>query len=81
MDANLRELLESILGNCQELKLNSSYETIPQWDSLAQVNITAGLEDMYSISLTIDEIAELKSVTSIIATLEKHGVVLKPESK
>ena len=52
------ELLQPILNTTAPLHLDDSRETIPAWDSLAQINIVAAIEDavgaeLHGLELTI----------------------------
>ncbi len=47
---------------------------IPTWDSLAHMMLIVRLEQDYAIQFSGDEIADLRSVGDIRATLEVHGV-------
>jgi acyl carrier protein len=47
---------------------------IPTWDSLAHMMLIVRLEQDYAIQFSGDEIADLRSVGDIRATLRAHGV-------
>ncbi len=47
---------------------------IPTWDSLAHMMLIVRLEQDYAIEFSGDEIADLRSVGDIRATLRVHGV-------
>lgn len=47
---------------------------IPTWDSLAHMMLIVRLEQDYAIQFSGDEIADLRSVGDIRATLQAHGV-------
>ncbi|MBN8759060.1 MAG: hypothetical protein BGO61_10975 [Thiobacillus sp. 65-69] len=46
---------------------------IPAWDSLAHMMLIVRLEETYQIQFSGDEIADLRSVGDIRATLQGHG--------
>lgn len=46
---------------------------IPTWDSLAHMMLIVRLEENYQIQFSGDEIADLRSVGDIRATLQAHG--------
>ncbi len=46
---------------------------IPTWDSLAHMMLIVRLEENYRIQFSGDEIADLRSVGDIRATLQAHG--------
>lgn len=47
---------------------------IPTWDSLSHMMLIVRLEQDYAIQFSGDEIADLRSVGDIRATLLRHGV-------
>ena len=44
---------------------DSSPATLPQWDSLAHLNLVLALEQQFGIKFTLDEIVEMQDVTMI----------------
>ena len=44
---------------------------IEEWDSLANMNLLMELESIYNIRFTIDEMAQLNSISNIIKTMSK----------
>ncbi len=51
----------------------TSPNSIERWDSLQHVALIATLERTFSISLSMDEMAEIKSVGDIERILIRHG--------
>lgn len=45
---------------------------IEDWDSFAQMQIVMGVEDMFGISFSTEEVTEFKNVGDIVKTIEKH---------
>jgi acyl carrier protein len=43
----------------------TSWETIPQWDSLSHINIVMCLEKSFDVSIGLDHIPNMKSFTRI----------------
>ena len=70
------ELLQPILNITTPLRLNDSRETIPAWDSLAQINIVAAIEDAVGAELSTAEVLSLKSVAKVIEVSRAHGLEL-----
>lgn len=52
----------------------SSPETIPNWDSLATVNLVAELEQAFGVQFDILEIVEFHSVAIVKSILMEKGV-------
>ena len=70
------ELLQPILNTNRSLQLTDSKETIPAWDSLAQINIVAAIEDAVGVELTTAEVLSLKSVDKVVEVAHVHGLEL-----
>jgi acyl carrier protein len=70
------ELLQPILNTTVPLQLSDSRETIPAWDSLAQINIISAIEDAVGEELSTAEVLSLKSVANVIEVSRAHGLEL-----
>jgi acyl carrier protein len=70
------ELLQPILNTTVPLRFNDSRETIPSWDSLAQINIVSAIEDAVGVELSTAEVLSLKSVAKVIEVGRAHGLEL-----
>ena len=70
------ELLHPILNTTRPLQLVDSKETIPAWDSLAQINIVAAIEDAVGAELSTAEVLSLKSVDKVVEVARAHGLEL-----
>jgi len=70
------ELLQPLLNTTAPLQLNDSNETIPTWDSLAQINIVAAIEDAVGVELSTAEVLSLKSVAKVVEVSRAHGLEL-----
>jgi len=51
-----------------------SYQSIPQWDSVAHMTLIAALEDEYEIMLDTDDIIDMSSFAKARQILAKYGV-------
>lgn len=51
-----------------------SYESIPQWDSVAHMALVVGLEDAFGVMLDTDEILAMNSVAKAREIIAKHEV-------
>lgn len=70
------ELLQPILNITRPLQLTDSKETIPTWDSLAQINIVAAIEEAVNAELSTAEVLSLKSVARVVEIGRAHGLNL-----
>ena len=68
------EFLHPILNIQTPLKAEDSPETIEQWDSLAQINIIASLEDLIGQELSTNEVVSLTSVKAVADVCKAHGI-------
>lgn len=53
---------------------DASPETVPDWDSVAQVKLILAVEEAFNVSLTTDEVAHLKTAGDFIRVLHAKGV-------
>ncbi len=51
-----------------------SYESIPEWDSVAHMSLITELESVFNIMLDTDEILALSTVAIARDILTKHGI-------
>ena len=65
-----REVLED---DSLQLRPDHSQQNLPEWDSLAQVKIIIGLEEEFGIKFSIDEVAETKSVSGLLALVQERS--------
>ena len=70
------ELLQPVLNTTAPLRLADGPETIPTWDSLAQINIILAIESLVGGELTTAETLSLKSVGSVVEICRAHGLEL-----
>jgi acyl carrier protein len=70
------ELLQPILNTSVPLRLEDSRETIPEWDSLAQINIIAAIEDVTGGELSTEEVLGIKTVAHVVNVCRAHGLEL-----
>ena len=56
------------------LTLSTSPEEIARLDSLQHIALVRTIESTFDVSLSMDEMVELRSVRDIQTVLERHGV-------
>lgn len=49
----------------------SSIETIPEWDSMAHLNICLAIQDSFGVKIDMDTIGEATSVAALVRLVEK----------
>jgi acyl carrier protein len=47
---------------------------VEKWDSLQHIALIAAVESTFAISLSMDEMMEIASVSDIHTVLDRHGV-------
>jgi acyl carrier protein len=57
-----------------DITATTSRRDVPKWDSLQHVALVAAIEEQFSITLSMDEMVEIRSVKDICSILDRHGV-------
>lgn len=70
----LSEIFVEVFHYEEPLSLETSPDQVSRWDSLRHVALVAALEDTFGLSLTMDEMMEIRSVKDIETVLARHGV-------
>lgn len=58
-----------------ELNEKLEYSSIETWDSVGHMALIAELEDIFEVSLEMDDVIDFGSYQTGIKTMEKYGVV------
>lgn len=45
---------------------------VEDWDSFAQMQIVMGIEEMFGIKFSTDEVTEFKKVGDVVKTIDRH---------
>jgi acyl carrier protein len=73
MEDKVLEIVASILNvEKSELSLESSPETLSNWDSMNHMNIIMALEEEFDITFTEIEIMDMLSVRSLLDKLNSN---------
>lgn len=71
----LETLFAQALGIAEaQVREDLTYQSIPQWDSVAHMALIAQLEDAYGILLDTDDIIDMSSVAKAREILAKYDV-------
>lgn len=76
MDQLLRLLAQCLNTSEADLSNDTRSDDLDTWDSLAVINLAISLEGEYGVSLTAEEVEQLKSVKAIIEILGRHQIVI-----
>lgn len=73
------EKLQNVIATTLKVpssKINeqSKKEDLPQWDSLAHLNLMMAIEQTFDVALEVEDFDRLTSVPAIIQVLEREGV-------
>ncbi|MNW26212.1 hypothetical protein D3C74_29730 [compost metagenome] len=70
----LEDIVSAVTGvPAGELNDEAGRATLPQWDSMAHINLITAVEETYSVSFTIEEIQEVNTVGGLRALLQQKG--------
>ena len=73
--SRLHRTLQSVLGvPAEELSDDASPDTIAAWDSLNHLNLVLALEAEFGVSLSAQDVLDLRNVGLIRTVLRDHGV-------
>ena len=77
MKGQMDQTIAQVLGiDSDLLSEESSPETIASWDSLTHLNLVLALENEFRVSLSADDVLEMRNVGLVGTVLRKHGVEL-----
>lgn len=65
MEEQIIKIMEDVLDE-QGINLESTQDSLENWNSLRQLNLVSELEDAFDVEFDPEEIAEMKSVKSIV---------------
>jgi acyl carrier protein len=70
----VKSLFASVFSYEGDIYLTTSRKDVPKWDSLQHVALVAAIEQQFGLSLSMDEMVEIRSVKDICNILDRHGV-------
>jgi acyl carrier protein len=76
MNNNLLQQVYSIVSDLflvpvEDLRPESSPETIESWDSMQHLNLVLDLESTFDIKFSPKEVEDMKSIASVVAIIER----------
>lgn len=73
-DDRLLELFRTVLGDDElELQDSTTAHDVPDWDSLAHVNLMFSIEEEYGVQFRDNEFAELRNIGELRRYLDAHA--------
>ena len=74
MPDRLFEVFSDVLGvSYDALSDDTSPANTPEWDSIASINLTLGIEYEFKVKLTMQEIMSMQSIGKARGVLTKKG--------
>lgn len=70
----IKNLFANVFNYEGDVSLATSRREVPKWDSLQHVALVAAIEQEFGITLSMDEMIEIRSVQDICNILDRHGV-------
>ena len=71
-----RVFLESFSIKEDQLSDNLEYNSIPEWDSVGHMSMIAGLEEVFDITMEMDDIIDFSSYKVGKEILAKYTVII-----
>jgi len=68
------EIFSDVFEYPEPLNQETSQEDIPKWDSLQHIALVSAIEQCFAITLTMDEMMEIRCVRDVHVVLERHGI-------
>lgn len=72
------KVLAQALGikNFDEITDDMGPDEIEDWDSLAQVELVSGFEDVFNINLDVVDVSRMYNIGTVKDILKKYGVTI-----
>lgn len=72
MEEKLRQIVADVfLIDIDQVTIDSSPDTIQQWDSIGHLNLITSIEEAFEITFTEDQISEILNFKLAIAVTEE----------
>lgn len=70
----LAPIFEELFEHRDRLTPDTSPDDVKRWDSQQHIALVLQIEKTFGVSLTMDEMMEMRSVRDIETILQRHGV-------
>ena len=68
----LKVLKEALEIEDREINLSDNFQDYAEWDSLAQLNLAAMLDEDFNVSIETKDLVKLKTVEALLKEVEKR---------
>jgi acyl carrier protein len=74
LEARIFRIVSQVLNiPLEEITLETSYDTVVNWDSINMVNLLLALEAEFNVGLEVEDATDLVSVQDILDILSRRG--------
>jgi len=74
MEERLRKIMADVfLLDVNEIDVNSSPDSIPQWDSIGHLNLVTAIEEEFGIKIDDEQITQMLNF-KLVAEIEKESM-------
>ena len=63
---------DQFLDDSLRITVETTPADVEEWDSLAHINLLAAVESSFGVHFSADDMAEIDSVKSLLAALDRH---------
>jgi acyl carrier protein len=71
---HLAAVFQDVFQHVAPLTRRTSSRDVVRWDSLQHIALVSAIEREFGVSLSMDEMMEMRTVGDIEAVLRRHGV-------
>ncbi|MGY4687984.1 acyl carrier protein [Petrotoga sp. DB-2] len=71
MERKLIELVKKIL-NIESIEIDTNKDQISEWDSLANLQIIAEVEEKFNVKIPFEKISEIKNIRDILNIIKSE---------
>ena len=72
MEERVKAIMADIfMVDPSEIRSDTSMKTLPQWDSLAQIDLITSLEEEFEVTFEVEEFELMTEFSVVIETLEE----------
>lgn len=69
----ITEIFADVFQFSDDVRPETSPDDVAKWDSLQHLALVGAIEQTFGISLSMDEMMEIRTVNDITNILERHG--------
>lgn len=74
MRPEIEKILRDLFKHSGPVTLETTQDDVEKWNSLQHLWLIMALEEKFGISMSMDEMIEVQSVSGIVRVLDRYGV-------